>query len=173
MQPVVYLRTHNGDPGPTGCFGIFNCMRSRRLSMIDADVVIGIGGRGKGVTKKIAGNVNWIGIGPRPHDVPVMKHPVLTFTHFLDVSNKNYDLNDYKALKARMYRKTRPGGTVRLVKNFSPEELRDIERLMKLAKNAPPSSENIVRLRSQMMTEGQEWPGADFGPKCGKRSTRG
>jgi hypothetical protein len=168
MRLFIYKRTHSGDPGPTGCFGIYNCMRSRRAD--DFEVVIGVGGEGRqAISHGIAGKVNFIGFGPERHVVPVMRYPVITFEHFLDLSREDCDFRaEAPRLAARMY-----GSSLHFVKHISQAELIEIEKLLKRAKAAPRSSASIPSLRAQMAKHGKSWPGADFGPKCGKqRSTR-
>ncbi len=63
MRILTYKRTHTGDPGPEGVFGVNDCMgRVRDLSL---DAVIGVGGTGaepRGYD--IDGKVTWIGIYP-------------------------------------------------------------------------------------------------------------
>jgi len=166
MRPFIYKRTHVGDPGPTGCFGIYNCMRSRRAD--DFDVVIGIGGEGReAISHGIAGKVNWIGIEPERHAVPVMRHPVITFEHFLDLSSEDCDFRaEAPLLAARMY-----GSSLHFVKHLWQDEINEIEKLLNRAESAPRSSANIPLLRAQMAKHGKSWPGADFGPKCGKQKS--
>jgi hypothetical protein len=70
-QPVVmiYKRTHKGDPGQDGIFGINGCMGGMRKREYDA--VIGIGGkRPWSRDKDIACRINWIGITPTKHNDP-------------------------------------------------------------------------------------------------------
>src|SRR4051812_25173766 len=163
MRLFVYKRTHNGDPGPMGCFGIYNCMGSRRGD--DFDVVIGIGGMGQEARSHgIAGKVNWIGIGPKRHAVPVMRHPVITFEHYLDLTAENCDFRaEAPMLAKRMY-----SSSLHFVKQLSAQELREVKKLVRRARTAHHSSVNLRSLRARMRKQGRSWPGADFGPMCVK-----
>lgn len=63
MRILVYKRTHTGDPGLEGIFGVNGCMgRIRNLAF---DAVIGIGSlRPWHDSIEIAGRINWVGISP-------------------------------------------------------------------------------------------------------------
>lgn len=61
---LIYKRTHKGDPGKNGIFGIHNCMGRVRNRVYDA--VIGIGGKSPWQgNENIAKKVNWIGRFPK------------------------------------------------------------------------------------------------------------
>lgn len=79
---LIYKRTHRGDPGPEGVFGIHDCMGSVRAWEYDA--VIGVGGvRPWSGDECMAGRVTWVGIGPKKY-----KHkdgergPLVTFENY-------------------------------------------------------------------------------------------
>lgn len=81
MKILVYKRTHVGDPGPDGCFGVHDCMGAVRDREYDA--VIGVGGIGSEPKfHGIAGTVNWIGVGPHK-TYNGKRGPEVTFDHFV------------------------------------------------------------------------------------------
>jgi hypothetical protein len=143
-------------------------MRRRRAD--DFDVVIGIGGMGQqAIRHGIAGKVNWIGIGPETHSVPIMRYPVITFEHYLDLSAENCNFRlEAPILAKRMY-----SSSMHFVKQLSPAEIQEIEKLVERALTASQSSVNIRSLRARMRRQGKLWPGADFGPGCVKRRSVG
>ena len=167
MGVLVYKRTHAADPDPDyhGCFGVYNCMRSVRSRKLDA--VIGVGGVGQGAIRcGIARKLSWIGIGPHPHVVPIMRHPVLTFDHFLDLTEDDLELRkEAPALARRLYSRYGPRY---LLGDFSSKEWDEVECLLGKARAADVSAVNIAALRSQMTRWGVRWPGADHGARCGK-----
>ena len=109
------------------------------------EAVIGIGGIGAEPKKEeLDGKVNWIGIGPhRRGTVDKRALPVVTFDHFLLYRPDDPDgpvgpsfLKPAPRLAARMYSKN-----VRVViDRLDPRERTEVERLLALAKDAPPSS---------------------------------
>lgn len=89
----------------------------------------------------IAGKVNWIGIGP--HKVEVEKRgPLVTFDHFLQFGADAPGFLDLAPkLAGRMY-----ANNVRLVMNdVSTDEQKEIEAILALAKDAPPSGADGAR----------------------------
>src|SRR5262245_17135282 len=98
MRVLVYKRTHNGDPDANGCFGAYDCMGTFRNR--DFDAVVGVGGIGpEAQASGIAGQVNWIGIGPHKAYVPDKRGPEVTFDHFLDFG---IDGPDFRRLAPRL-----------------------------------------------------------------------
>jgi hypothetical protein len=140
MRTLIYKRTHVGDPDPqTGVFGNHDCMGSVRGWQFDA--VIGIGGKGQEPQSHgIAGKITWIGIDPQKFDDfsrPDSRGPQLWFRHFWYVGKDGPSLEKkYPALARRMYKKN-----VRvLINDLSSEERREVEKILRLARNAPPSA---------------------------------
>ncbi len=141
MRVFVYKRTHPGDPGPEGCFGIDDCMGSHRNWKYDA--VIGVGGiGGEPESHGIDGKINWIGIGPDKKYVPNKSGPEVTFDHFRYYGSAGRDLCELAPnLANRIYSKN-----VRvLVKDFSDKEYIEVENILKLAENSDPSSCRVAK----------------------------
>jgi hypothetical protein len=140
---LVYKRTHEGDPDPqAGVFGNNGCMKSVRGW--DYDAVIGVGGIGHRVESRIKGKLTWIGIGPHKDKMDKDDHPLVTFDHFLyfDVNEGPQEHLQLRkkapALARRMYdRKARWF----IVKPSDPAEWKEVEHILHLAKNAPPSAD--------------------------------
>jgi hypothetical protein len=142
MRTLIYKRTHTGDPDPhTGVFGNRDCMKTVRGRRFDA--VIGIGGIGREpAVNGIAGKLTWVGIGARKifGDPDLLfvtpKRPLVTFKHFRYFGEGGQLFAEIApALAKRMY-----GKNVRvLMKGVSSEEQREVRRILRLAKNAPPS----------------------------------
>jgi|HubBroStandDraft_6_1064221.scaffolds.fasta_scaffold382330_2 hypothetical protein len=135
MRTLIYKRTHEGDPGPqTGVFGNHDCMGTVRGWRFDA--VIGIGGiRPWPECKGIARRLTWVGIGP--HKIGEPSRPRVMFDHFRYYRNGGPLLKEKApALARRMYDKN-----VRVITScsLSSEERLDVERILGLARNAPPS----------------------------------
>lgn len=140
MRVLVYKRTHNGDPDRNGRFGASDCMGTVRDR--DFDAVIGVGGIGREAQANgIAGQVNWIGIGPRKHFAPTKNGPVVTFDHFRDYGTDGPDFRRLApALAKRMY-----GNNVRhLARGLSEQEYREVLRILRLARNHPPSPARVA-----------------------------
>jgi len=135
VRVLVYKRTHNGDPDQDGRFGVYDCMGAVRHR--DFDAVIGVGGIGpEAHANGIAGQVNWIGIGPRKTSDSDKRGPVVTFDHFLDFGTDGPDLRVLApALAERMY-----SDNVRhLMDGLRKEEHREAIKILGLAQDAPPS----------------------------------
>ncbi|MEZ5940633.1 MAG: hypothetical protein R3C18_04525 [Planctomycetaceae bacterium] len=136
MNILVYKRTHTGDPSPGGCFGVHDCMGAIRDRGFDA--VIGVGGMGlEAMANGIAGQVNWIGIGPHKTHAHGKRGPEVTFDHFLDFGDGGPSFEQMApALAKRMY-----GHNVRSVmQGLTEVEQGEAERILAMAKNAPPSA---------------------------------
>jgi len=105
MRVLVYKRTHNGDPNKDGCFGCHDCMGRVRARLFDA--VIGVGGIGpKPRSNGIAGQINWIGIGPHRRNKKGYQGPLITFDHFIDFVTEGPDFQSLAPkLAKRMYSK--------------------------------------------------------------------
>lgn len=148
MRTLIYKRTHCGDPDPMrGVFGNNDCMKSVRRWPFEA--VIGIGGSGaEPRSHGIARKLTWVGIGKheifddpdRPFVTP--ECPLVTFDHFLYFGKEGQLLEKIApALARRMY-----GKNVRtLMDSLSFEEQQEVEKILRLAENAPPSSQPYER----------------------------
>jgi hypothetical protein len=103
MRTLIYKRTHNGDPDEDGCFGVYDCMG--QVKDWNFDAVIGVGGIGKEpIAERIAGQVNWIGIGP--HKKSCKHGTKVTFDHFVFYGKKGPDFRKKApCLAERMYSK--------------------------------------------------------------------
>ena len=135
MRTLVYKRTHHGDPGPEGRFGISDCMG--RVRTWDFEAVIGVGGSSAKPKKEgLAYLVNWIGIGPLVSGQNE-RGPILKFEHFKFYGNHGPDFRDLAPdLSKRMYL-----NNVRVVmKSLSKKEQKEVQSILAMAKNAPPSS---------------------------------
>jgi hypothetical protein len=142
MRTFIYKRTHEGDPNASGVFGIHDCMGQKRTSQFDA--VIGVGGTDpwpecRGIARK----VNWIGIGPQWQEVRKLRSngrqwgPRVTFDHFAYYGENGPLLEDIApSLAKRLYdRKARF-----VMDNLSDRERREVDSIVDLAKEAPPSA---------------------------------
>ena len=156
MRTLVYKRTHTGDPDSGGRFGIHGCMG--RVRAWDYDAVIGVGGLGPEPTSHgIDGRVTWIGIGPRKATGKDPRGPLVTFDHFVLYDAHGPLLHEHAPRLAKhMYE-----GRVRVLINPSPEEAKEIARLLRRARKAPPSSEKSTKVRGRTIPCG-----------CGKKHTR-
>jgi hypothetical protein len=136
LRTLIYKRTHEGDPDPdTGVFGGKKCMGKVRGWKFDA--VIGVGGIGREPEEQgIDRRLTWVGIGPHKTGDP--RCPLVAFDHFLYCVQPRPLLKDVAPnLAKRMY-----DGNVRVILNsLSKEEKWDVERILELAKDAPPSSQ--------------------------------
>lgn len=98
MNILVYKRTHVGDPGPDGCFGVFDCMGIVRDR--DYDAVIGVGGIGaEAQSHGIAGLINWIGVGPHK-TYSGKRGPEVTFDRFVYYGCDGYNFAEYAPVLA-------------------------------------------------------------------------
>lgn len=133
MKTLVYKRTHSGDPDEQGRFGVHDCMGGVRGW--DYEAVIGVGGTGDEPRRwGIAEKLTWIGIGP--HRAPgTLRGPLVTFDHFLYYGPKGPRLADFApALAEHIY-----GLNVRTLMNFTELERTEVDSVLALARNAPPS----------------------------------
>jgi hypothetical protein len=134
MRTLIYKRTHPGDPDDKGRFGIYDCMGRIRRWRFEA--VIGVGGiSGEPTRHRLAGKVNWIGIGPHKREAG-KRGPLVTFDRFMLFKSGGPRFDKLAPqLAKRMYSRN-----VRALMNrLNSGELREIERILALAKDAPPS----------------------------------
>jgi hypothetical protein len=135
LRTLTYKRTHEGDPDPeTGVFGIHKCMGRVRGWSFDA--VIGVGGIGAEPERHgIAGKLTWIGIGPHKTGDP--QYPLVTFDHFLYYGKQGPLFEEYAPeLAKHMY-----DWNVRVIISLSDEERLEVDKILSLAKSAPPSGQ--------------------------------
>lgn len=157
MRILVYKRTHPGDPDENGCFGANDCMGAVRGR--DFDAVIGIGGIGRearshGIDRKL----NWIGIGPR-FGPRYRRGPLVSFEHFQYFGTTGDRFRLWAPLLARRIY----GQGLRHLMSDSMSELerQEIESILRLARDAPPSRK-VPRYRRQHPTRSCK-------PRCGER----
>lgn len=147
MSTLVYKRTHNGDPDKdSGEFGCNGCMG--RVRALPFDSVIGVGGQGTQAKKNdIAFKVTWIGIGRHDRYPRGWDDPIVTFDHFF-YDGPRGDLLELCApnLAKRMYRKNPPRF---ILDDFDALELADIQKLLAMAQDAPPSPALAQKLVSK------------------------
>lgn len=134
MRVFIYKRTHDGDPDANGCFGACDCMGAARDR--DYDAVIGVGGIGNEArTNGIAGQVNWIGIGP--HKTYVGKRgPHVTFDHFVCYG---IDGPDFRALAPVLAERMYTYNVRSLLRGLSKREQTEAVAIVERAAGAPPS----------------------------------
>ncbi len=141
MRVLIYKRTHNGDPGPAGCFGIHDCMGQFRGR--DYGAVIGVGGIGsEPKAHGIDGKVNWIGIGPDKTDVPRKRGPEVTFDHFLYFGS---DGSDFCTLASNLAKRIYSKNIRVLMIDLSEGEHPEVKKILDLADGSPPSSCRVAK----------------------------
>jgi len=134
MKIWIYKRTHNGDPDAAGCFGSWDCMGAARGR--DYDAVIGVGGIGaEAVANGIAGQLNWIGIGP--HRIPAGKRgPHVFFDHFLDYGT---DGPMFRTLAPRLAERLYVDNVRSLLRRLNVHEQAEAWQIVQRAIAEPPS----------------------------------
>jgi hypothetical protein len=148
-RTLIYKRTHCDDPDPTtGVFGCNNCMKGG-VRGGGVDSVIGIGGIGsEAELNGIARKLTWVGI-----DKHLIKHdsnrpfvnednPLVTFDHFRYFEPGLLLKGIAPHLDKRMC--TRFGPRT-LMDSLSLEERQEVEDILRLAENEPPSSQRTER----------------------------
>lgn len=136
MLVLIYKRTHNGDPDEAGCFGACDCMGAVRDREFDA--VIGVGGIGREARiSGIAGQINWIGVGPHKRYVRGKRGPEVTFDRFLDFGT---DGPDFRAVAPALAERVYAGKIRSLVRGLSAKERAEALRIVRLAAGEPPSA---------------------------------
>lgn len=134
MKTLVYKRTHRGDPGAEGCFGIHDCMKSVRAR--DFDAVIGVGGKGSEPrTHGIAEKLTWIGLGAQKTYPAGRKRPILTFENFVLYDDKGENIRELAPTLADHLLE----GNARVLQNFTQAEQEEVNKILDMAKNEPPS----------------------------------
>jgi hypothetical protein len=142
---VIYKMLRRNDPDlATGVWGNRDCMGSvRSRSYSNA---IGIGGKSPEAKRNgIAGKVAWIGIKPRVVG-QAARAPVVAFEHFLPLGNLDLRSN-YPNLAALMYDDARYTRAPFMHWPGSDQALdAEVENLLQLAENAPPSKWGVCRV---------------------------
>ena len=116
------------------------------------DAVIGVGGIGSQATAQgIARKVNWIGVGARKKASTGDRGPQITFDHFVLFDETGKQLHAIAPMLARRMCVSN-GARVLISDNLNEAEREEVSRLLKLAKNAPPSRE---RARRQFHAKGE------------------
>lgn len=151
MRVLIYKRTHNGDPDQHGWFGVNCCMgaiRSRRF-----DAVIGVGGVGCEARRHgIDHRINWIGIGAEQVGTGADGYPVIKFKKFRDFGVEGPMFQSHApSLAKRMY-----SMNVRHVMNkLDDTERREVERILRLAKDYPSSQGRLPKKARKKCKSGQ------------------
>ena len=160
MRTLIYTRTHTGDPDAKGRFGIYNCMG--RVREWDFQAVVGVGGRGREAKAcGIAYKVNWVGIGALKTPSPDDRGLLVTFDHFLlfDATGEELRTRAPK-LAGRFYDSPHPPRIV--LDDLSHDERLEVDRLLALARTAPPSG-GLTRLLTPRR------PPRDRTTRCGRK----
>ncbi len=134
---MIYKRTHRGDPGPDGVFGIHDCMGYIRNRSFDA--VIGVGGSKPWAEDiDIALKVNWIGITPVKFQNDLHRGPDVIFEKFCLYDEKGVDI---RLIAPNLYNYMYVDANRRVVMSYSvPAKCYpEIEKILSLANNAQPS----------------------------------
>lgn len=140
MNILIYKRTHNGDPGAEGVFGINDCMG--RIRGFGFDAVLAIGGiKPWPGSEAIALKINWIGIGPKRFAAPPDKNhrgPWVEFEHFEHFfENGESVISKAPKLYQRMYLERR---SRYIFSNSLPEDIQDeVRKIVETAISKPPS----------------------------------
>ena len=142
MRILVYKRTHNGDPDHNGCFGVYDCMGVVRNR--DFNAVVGVGGIGpEARNRRIAGKVNWVGIGPHKNSVSGKRGSEITFDHFIDFGTDGPNFYGVApTLAERMYSRN-----ARHVIDLNEQEYDEATSILRMAENAPPSKRHQTMSR--------------------------
>jgi hypothetical protein len=161
MRTLIYKRTHHGDPDPSGRFGIHDCMGQVRSWNFEA--VVGVGGIGaEPESHGLAAKVNWIGIGPHRLFVPDKRGPIVTFDHFLFYGSEGpFFATLAPRLASRIYSRN-----VRVLMNgLDADEIAEVDQLLALATNAPPSGGGTGARRERRGRRSSPRPQAPKAPK--------
>ena len=109
-----------------------------RVRRWNFDAVIGIGGQGAEPRRhELDGKVNWIGIGPHKRAAAGKRGPIVTFDHFWFRGSNGPEFEKLAPVLAqRIYSRN-----VRaLMNDLSAAEQKEIDKILALAKHAPPST---------------------------------
>ncbi|HKS06490.1 MAG TPA: hypothetical protein VJR92_09280 [Gemmatimonadaceae bacterium] len=135
-KTLIYKRTHAGDPGPEGEFGVYDCMG--RVRAWEFDSVIGVGGIGDEPARHgLDGKVNWIGIGARKRVARGKRGPVVTFDRFRFFGSNG---PSFAQLAPTLSRRVYERNIRALTKLVTAAERREVNHVLQLAANAQPST---------------------------------
>jgi hypothetical protein len=111
----------------------------------DFGAVIGVGGIGSQAhATGIAGQINWIGIGPHKAEAKKKRGPKITFDHFVNFGSDGPEFRKLAPMLAqRMYSRN----ARHVMKDLSEDEYREATNILELAMDAPPSRPRAVRSR--------------------------
>jgi hypothetical protein len=141
LNTLVYKRTHTGDPGKLGIFGIHDCMgRVRRLPF---DAVIGVGGkRPDRGSEDIARKITWIGINPCKTEAPFcqranilrLRGPLVAFEYFVLLDEGGPDLEkSAPKLSKHMFKDDKHFVMSRSLRSEDMKE--EVQKILRWAKN--------------------------------------
>ncbi len=144
MVTLVYKMTHKGDPDPDlGCWGVEDCMGQVRSFKFDA--VIGVGGRSWWTNQtNRAGEIIWIGLGPKQKSAYGKRGPEVRFAHFRYFEEGELPLREFAPRLDKAIHKCRFK-----LRGFSQSEQQEIERILELAKDAKASASSTKAIQSQ------------------------
>lgn len=146
MRILIYKRTHIGDPGPDGVFGVNDCMG--RIRGLSYDAVIGVGGSGvEPRSYDIDGKITWIGIYPTKLRGEGRRGPLVAFQRFALFDAGGPVLSSLApALSKRMYQ-----GKVRyLLEGYSNAEQAEAEQIIAWAMEATSEAVGeLVRIHKE------------------------
>lgn len=148
MKILIYKRTHRGDPDERGIFGVNDCMG--RVRNWEYDAVIGIGGKSPWKDDKdIKYKVNWVGIAPKKVQSHWARGYCIVFSHFALFEDKGKNIKtNYPKLFKYMYDNGK-----RLEMSFPVNVLREVEQILELALDSPPSRDYEIAELADSKTE--------------------
>lgn len=161
MLILTYKRTHTGDPGKNGVFGVHDCMGQIRDYNFDA--VIGVGGissepRRYGLDRKI----NWVGINAKKN-----RHAegatTITFEHFVLFENSGPFLHSIAPNLARRMYET---GVRVLLHSYTKEEMAEAVGIINWARETQTATRNTSMSEHQQSNNGCSIRG------CGAKNPR-
>jgi hypothetical protein len=137
MATLVYKMTHSGDPDPAlGCWGVPPCDCMGRVRDLPFAAVIAFAGR---TWTGRAGEIVWVGIGPHREAVEELVASQVTFDHFRYFEAGEQMLDEIAAHLAARVENVRY-----MLYGFTDEEEAEIEGILQLALDAPPSALLVV-----------------------------
>ena len=127
MQILTYKRTHTGDPGPEGVFGVNDCMGSVRNWKYDA--VVGIGSKSPwDNSRQIAGKITWVGVGPyKTGKSGPRGNDQIAFEHFILLDGNG---PDFESIAPNLARRFYQGNARSILRSYSDTEKKEIEKLI-------------------------------------------
>lgn len=139
MRVLTYKRTHTGDPDNRGIFGIGDCMGAIRNRTFDA--VVGIGSKTPWAdSKRIAGKVTWVGIGPFRIPSSTHRGDLIAFEKFVLLDG---DGPDFETEAPQLAKRFYEGNARSISKSYSIDETGEIRKLIAKLINSDKSVENL------------------------------